>query len=89
VLPILGKELAQLPSVHLPLLVDRVIVSFRGGFPFRFGNPIPIKESGRTALNLQLRSGNPHEPRTALQEDSLAKSLAIIGGKERYARERS
>jgi hypothetical protein len=33
-LPILGKELAQLPGVDLPLLVDGVIVSSHGGFSF-------------------------------------------------------
>ena len=28
-----------------------MIVSFHGGSPFRFGNPIPIKESGGTAAS--------------------------------------
>ncbi len=26
-------------GVHLPLFIDRVIVSFHGGSPFRFGDP--------------------------------------------------
>lgn len=57
-LPVFRKELAQLTGVHLSVLIDRVIVSFHGGSPFRFGDTILIKEPGRTAAQLQTVAAN-------------------------------
>jgi hypothetical protein len=77
-LPILGKELAQLPGVDLPLFLDCVIVSFHGGSPFRFGNPIPIKESGGTAAQLSTTLGEPSIFEKAIQSFQRSTIMRII-----------
>jgi hypothetical protein len=58
-LPVAGKELAQPPRVHVPLFVDRVIVSFHGGLLSGLAPDSFIKNQAKPPLNFQLRSGNP------------------------------